>query len=352
MELLHQTLAKITPPDRACEGLAQQRLDNLTKPPGSLGVLEDIARRLAGIQGKPLPELPREKVSLVLAGDHGVVAEGVSAFPQEVTPQMVLNFLRGGAAINVLARRAGARVVVADIGVAGPPLEQEGLIACRVKSGTENFVLGPAMSRQEAVKAVETGIALLQQQVKERPALVGIGEMGIGNTTPSTAILAAFSGLPADQLTGRGTGIDEARRQHKAFVVTRALQVNRPDARDGLDVLAKVGGLEIAGLAGIILGCAAEGIPVVLDGFISGAAALVAHSLAPLSREYMLASHLSQEPGHRIMLEMLGLKPILHMEMRLGEGTGAALAFPIIESAICIINEMATFAEAGVSQGE
>lgn len=352
MELLNQTLAKILPPDRASEQQAQQRLDNLTKPPGSLGVLEDIARRLAGIQRRPRPEMPREKVSLVLAGDHGVVAEGISAFPQEVTPQMVLNFLCGGAAINVLARQAGARVIVADIGVAGPPLEQEGLIACRVKSGTENFVLGPAMSRQEAVKAVETGIALLQQQVKERPALVGIGEMGIGNTTPSTAILAAFSGLPAERLTGRGTGIDEARRRHKAYVVNLALQVNRPDARDGLDVLAKVGGLEIAGLAGIILGCAAEKIPVVLDGFISGAAALVAHSLAPLSREYMLASHLSQEPGHRIILEMLGLKPLLQMEMRLGEGTGAALAFPIIESAICIINKMATFAEAGVSQGE
>ncbi|MEW6696684.1 MAG: nicotinate-nucleotide--dimethylbenzimidazole phosphoribosyltransferase [Bacillota bacterium] len=350
MELLNQTLAKIMPPDRVSEQLAQKRLDNLTKPPGSLGVLEDIARRLAGIQRCPQPQLPREKVSLVLAGDHGVVAEGVSAFPREVTPQMVLNFLRGGAAINVLARQAGARVIVADIGVAGPPMEQQGLIDCRVKSGTENFVLGPAMSRQEAVLAVETGIGLLRQQVKERPALVGIGEMGIGNTTPSTAMLAAFSGLPAEQLTGRGTGIDEARRLHKAAVVTRALQVNRPDAGDGLDVLAKVGGLEIAGMAGIILGCAAEGIPVVLDGFISGAAALAAQALSPLSREYMLASHLSQEPGHRVMLELLGLKPILQLEMRLGEGTGAALAFPIIESAIRILNEMATFAEAGVSQ--
>ncbi|CCO07994.1 nicotinate-nucleotide--dimethylbenzimidazole phosphoribosyltransferase [Desulforamulus hydrothermalis] len=352
MSLLAQTLEKITPPDYNCEELAQQRLDNLTKPPGSLGVLEDIARRLAGMQGTPLPRLPQEKVSLVLAGDHGVVAEGVSAFPQEVTPQMVLNFLRGGAAINVLARRAGARVVVADIGVAGPVIAHEGLVNCRVKAGTDNFVHGPAMSRQEAVTALETGITLLKQQVKQRPALVGIGEMGIGNTTASTAVLAAFSGLPAEQITGRGTGIDETRRQHKAAVVERALKVNRPDARDGLDVLAKVGGLEIAGMAGIILGCAAEKIPVVLDGFISCAAALVARSLAPLSAAYMLASHRSQEPGHAIMLEMLGLKPMLQMAMRLGEGTGAALAFPIIEAAICIINEMATFAEAGVSQGE
>lgn len=352
MEMLRQTFAKIKEPNRQCQDLAKQRLDNLTKPLGSLGVLEDIAWRLAGIQGKPLPELPREKVSLVLAGDHGVVAEGVSAFPQEVTPQMIFNFLQGGAGINVLARQAGARVVVADIGVAGPPLEQEGLISCRVKSGTDNFAVGPAMSREEAIKSIEAGITLLLQQVKERPALVGIGEMGIGNTTPSTAIVAAFTGMSVEELTGRGTGIDNQRLQHKIAVIKRGLEVNCPDANDGLDVLSKVGGLEIGGMAGIILGCAEMGIPVVLDGFISGAAALVAQSLAPLSREYMFASHGSVEPGHRIMLEKLGLKPMLQMEMRLGEGTGAALAFPIIESAVRIINEMATFAQAGVTEGQ
>ncbi|ABO51232.1 Nicotinate-nucleotide--dimethylbenzimidazole phosphoribosyltransferase [Desulforamulus reducens MI-1] len=351
MTLLAETLSKIQAPDQTCVEQAKQRLDSLTKPPGSLGILEDIAWRLAGIQRVPLPQLPREKVSLVLAGDHGVVAEGVSAFPQEVTPQMIFNFLQGGAGINVLARQAGAKVVVADIGVAGPPLEKTGLVSCRVKSGTDNFAVGPAMSREEAVKSIEAGISLLQQQVKERPALVAIGEMGIGNTTPSAAILAAFTGMPVEEITGRGTGIDNQRLQHKIAVIKRGLEVNRPDANDGLDVLSKVGGLEIGGMAGIILGCAAEGIPVVLDGFISGAAALVAQSLAPLSREYMFASHGSVEPGHRIMLEKLGLKPMLQMEMRLGEGTGAALAYPIIESAVRIINEMATFAEAGVSKG-
>ncbi len=351
MNLLQQTLANINPPDLHCQQLAQQRLNSLTKPLGSLGILEEIAWRLAGMQRLPLPKLPKEKVSLVLAGDHGVVAEGVSAFPQEVTPQMVLNFLQGGAAINVLARQAGARVVIADFGMASPLPQQQGLMDCRIKAGTDNIAQGPAMSREEAVQAIEAGITLVLQQVKDRLSLVGIGEMGIGNTTASTAILAAFSGLPVLQLTGQGTGIVEERRQQKAAIIGRALAVNRPDATDPLDVLAKVGGLEIAGMAGIILGCAGAGIPVVIDGFISGAAALVAQSLAPLCREYMFASHLSQEPGHRIILEMLGLKPILHLDMRLGEGTGAVLTFSFIEAASRIINEMATFDEAGVSQG-
>ncbi|MDO7787842.1 nicotinate-nucleotide--dimethylbenzimidazole phosphoribosyltransferase [Desulforamulus aquiferis] len=351
MELLQETLSKIQEPNRNVEELAQRRLDNLTKPLGSLGVLEEIASRLAGIQGQALPKLPKEKAIIVLAGDHGVTNEGVSAFPQEVTPQMVLNFLRGGAGINVLARQAGAKVVVADIGVAGEPLEYEGLISCRVKSGTDNFVLGPAMSQEEAVKAIETGIALVQQQIHDSVALVGTGEMGIGNTTPSAAILAVFSGLNPIDVTGRGTGIDDTRMQHKAQVIAKAIEVNRPNPKDGLDVLAKMGGLEIAGLTGVILGCAARGIPVVIDGFISCAAALVANSIAPLSREYMFASHLSGEQGHRLMLELLGLKPMLHLDMRLGEGTGASLAFHLVESAVLIINEMATFDEAGVSQG-
>ncbi|MEG6522031.1 nicotinate-nucleotide--dimethylbenzimidazole phosphoribosyltransferase [Desulfotomaculum sp. 1211_IL3151] len=351
MSLLTETLARIQLPDQTCEEQAKQRLDRLTKPPGSLGILEEIAWRLAGIQRSPLPKLPLDKVSLVLAGDHGVVAEGVSAFPQEVTPQMIFNFLQGGAGINVLARQAGARVVVADVGVTGPPLAREGLISCRVRSGTDNFAIGPAMSRDDAIRSIEAGITLLGQQVKKRPALVGIGEVGIGNTTPSAAILAAFTGVAPEEITGRGTGIDDQRLQHKIAVIKRGLAVNQPDAKDGLDVLAKVGGLEIGAMAGVILGCAAEGIPVVLDGFISGAAAMLAKSLAPLSRRFMFASHVSEEPGHRYMMQKLELKPILHMEMRLGEGTGAALAFPIIESALRIINEMATFAEAGVSEG-
>lgn len=350
MKLLKETLAEITEPHRGVEENARRRLDSLTKPPGSLGLLEEIAYRMAGIQGKTMPELPKEKFVMVMAGDHGVTDEGVSAFPKEVTPQMVLNFLHGGAGINVLARQAGAKVVVTDIGVAGEPLDYAGLISRRVKSGTDNFVLGPAMSREEAIEAIETGISLIQQEVTDGLALVGTGDMGIGNTTPSSAILAVFSGLDPLEVTGRGTGITSSRLQHKAQVIAKAISVNSPNPKDGLDVLAKVGGLEIAGLVGVILGCAARKIPVVIDGFISSAAALVAQSLAPFSREYMFASHLSGEPGHRMMLELLGLKPMLHLEMRLGEGTGAVLAFNLLEAAVHIINEMATFEEAGVSQ--
>lgn len=350
MDLLQETLAQIKKPNQDIERQARQRLDSLTKPPGSLGLLEEIAYRLAGIQGQALPELAKDKLIIVMAGDHGVTDEGVSAFPKEVTPQMVLNFLQGGAGINVLAGQAGARVLVADIGIAGDPLSYAGLISCRVKSGTDNIAIGPAMSREEAGKAIETGIALVQQKVTDRIALVGTGDMGIGNTTPSSAILAVFSGLNPAEITGRGTGINDTGLQHKAKIIAKALEVNRPNPGDGLDVLAKVGGLEIAGLAGVILGCAARQIPVVIDGIISGAAALIAHSLSPISRDYMFASHLSAEPGHRIMLELLGLKPLLHLEMRLGEGTGAALAFNLIEAAVNIINNMATFEEAGVSQ--
>lgn len=351
MEILSTTLGAIKSPCKECQESARQRLDSLTKPPGSLGVLESIAWRMAGIQGKSIPEVPKDKVVTVLAADHGVVEEGVSAFPKEVTAQMVLNFLSGGAAINVLSRQAGARVIVADIGVSGSSLSHEKLINCRVKDGTDNFLKGPAMSREEAIRALETGISLVKQHVKERPALVGLGEMGIGNTTPSTAILAAFSGCPVNEITGPGTGVYGSGLIHKAEVIKNSIELNCPDPKDGIDVLSKVGGLEIGGLAGVILGCAAERIPVVIDGFISGAAALVAYSLAPVSREYMFASHLSGEPGHRSMLEILSLKPLLHLEMRLGEGTGAVLAFNLIESATRIINEMATFAEAGVSQG-
>lgn len=352
MKLLNDTIGQIKEPNREMELQARKRLDILTKPLGSLGLLEEMAYRLAGIQNQAPPKLPTNKFMMVMAGDHGVTDEGVSAFPKEVTPQMVLNFLRGGAGINVLARQAGSRIVVADIGVAGEPLEYEDLISCRVKSGTDNFTLGPAMSREEAIKAIETGITLVQNEIKDNTALVGTGDMGIGNTTPSSAILAVFSGLDPKDVTGRGTGIDNERLQHKAQVIAKGIEVNNPDPKDGLDVLSKVGGLEIAGLVGVILGCAARQTPVVIDGFISCAAALVANSIAPLSRQYMFASHLSGEQGHGMMLELLDLKPLLHLEMRLGEGTGAVLAFNLIEAAVRIINEMATFEEAGVSEGE
>jgi nicotinate-nucleotide--dimethylbenzimidazole phosphoribosyltransferase len=348
LNLLQNTISKIKELDGDAMQAARQRLDNLTKPVGSLGMLEDMAEKLAGIQRKARPCLG-DKAVVVCAGDHGVVEEGISRFPSEVTRQMVINFLNGGAAINVLSRVAGVRVVVADIGVDGPQIDHPELINLRVKNGTDNFICGPAMSKEEAVAAVEAGITLALQQVKKGVKALATGDMGIGNTTASSAVLAAISGLEPEAITGRGTGIDDSMLAKKREIVARALNVNKPDPGDGLDVLSKVGGLEIGAMAGVILGGAASGVPVIIDGFISGAAALLAYKMAPRCREYMFASHLSQEPGHRIMLEMLGLKPVLHLEMRLGEGTGAVLALPLLDAAVRVLNEMATFEEAAVS---
>ena len=333
--------------DQRAMAAARERLDQLTKPPGSLGVLEELAVQLAGISGNPMPAA-RDKVVVVMAGDHGVVEEGVSAFPSEVTPQMVYNFIRGGAGINVLARQAGARVIVVDLGVAAE-INHPGLINRKVRYGTGNIAREPAMSREEAVRAVVAGIEVAEEEIKNGAEILATGDMGIGNTTPSSAILAAFSGLPVRRVVGRGTGVDDRRLELKVRAIERALELHRPDPRDPLDVLSKVGGLEIAGLAGVILGAAAARRPVVIDGFISGAAALVAGRMEPKAIKYMIASHVSQEPGHRIIMEMLDLKPMLQMKMRLGEGTGAALAFHLIEAATRIIREMATFADAGVS---
>ncbi|PRR75499.1 Nicotinate-nucleotide--dimethylbenzimidazole phosphoribosyltransferase [Moorella humiferrea] len=348
MQLLNQTLAAIKPLNGEAMARAQAHLDDLTKPPGSLGTLEAIARQLAGIKGE-VPRQLNRKTHILMAGDHGVVAEGVSAFPQEVTPQMVLNFARGGAAINVLARHAGAELVLVDIGVAVELPDLPGLLKRKVAPGTANLARGPAMTREQAIAALETGIEVADEQIAAGGELLGIGEMGIGNTTPSTAIVAAFSGLPVEKITGRGTGVDDKRLQLKINAIRRGLEVNRPDPTDPLDVLAKVGGLEIAGMAGVILAGAAKRVPVIIDGFISGAAALVAVKLAPEARGYILASHLSEEPGHAAVLELLGLKPMLTMAMRLGEGTGAALGMTLVEAAIKIYHEMATFSQAGVS---
>lgn len=330
---------------------ALARLDELTKPPGSLGRLEEIAAQLAAITGQPLPP-PPAKAAVLMAADHGVVEEGVSAYPQEVTAQMVANFARGGAAMSVLSRHVGAELVVVDVGVATdlPPLP--GVLDRKVAYGTRNFTRGPAMTPEEARRAVAVGLEVAGEVVRRGAGLIALGDMGIGNTTASAAVLAAFSGRPPAEVAGRGTGIDDVRLANKVCVLERALEINRPDPGDAWDVLAKVGGLEIAGLAGVAIGAAAARRPVVLDGFISGAAALVAVGLAPAVRDYLLASHLSAEPGHRLMLELLGLKPILVMDMRLGEGTGAALAMPIIEAALKILREMATFGEAGVSTKE
>ncbi len=325
---------------------AQRHLDALTKPPGSLGRLEELAVRMVALTGRaPSVAAP---VIFTFAADHGVVAEGVSAYPPSVTAQMVENFLRGGAAVNVLARQAGARVVVADFGVATPLGAPAGLVVRRIGAGTQNMALGPAMTRAQAVEAVEAGAALVEEAIAQGADLIGTGEMGIGNTTAASAITAAITGAPADAVTGRGTGVDDAGRARKVAVVRRALEVNAPNAGDGLDVLAKVGGFEIAGLVGVILAGAAHRVPVALDGFIAGAAALVAVVLAPDARHALFASHRSAEPGHALALRHLGIEPYLALDMRLGEGTGAALFVPLARAAAAIYAEMATFKSAGV----
>jgi len=346
---LPRLLSRITAPDPGPGVRARARLDQLTKPQGSLGRLEELAWRIVEITGEELPAI-RRAVVFTLAADHGVVAEGVSAYPQVVTAQMVENFSRGGAAINVLARHATADVVVADLGVAAPLPSRPGLVVKRIGPGTKNMAVGPAMTRGEALAAIEAGIGLVDAERCQGVDLIGTGEMGIGNTTAASAIAAVLTGASVEAVTGRGTGIDETTWQRKVAVIQRALAVNRPDPGDGLDVLAKVGGFEIGGLAGVILAGAARRIPVVLDGFIAGAAALIAHALKPEVRHYLLASHCSAEPGHRAVLARLGLEPYLDLGLRLGEGTGAVLAFSLIRAAVAIYTEMATFKSAGVSE--
>ncbi|NLZ93791.1 MAG: nicotinate-nucleotide--dimethylbenzimidazole phosphoribosyltransferase [Firmicutes bacterium] len=348
MEKLQSTLARITPVDKCKEEEAQKYLDSLTKPIGSLGVLEDIARKVAGITRNVKPSLP-QKTSILMAGDHGVVAEGVSAYPQEVTPQMVLNFLTGGAAMNVLARHAGAKLIVVDIGVAADLPEHPILINRKIAFGTANMACGPAMTKTQAVAALEVGIEIAQQFIDEGTGLFGTGEMGIGNTTPSAAITALYKGCSVADVCGRGTGLDDQRLQRKINVIEKAIKINKPDPRDALDVLAKLGGFEIAGMAGVMLAAAANRVPVLLDGFISSAAAIIAANLHPHAAEYMLASHLSEEPGHAAALSLLNLEPFLHMKMRLGEGTGTALAMTMVDAALKIVHEMASFSEAGIS---
>jgi nicotinate-nucleotide--dimethylbenzimidazole phosphoribosyltransferase len=299
--------------------------------------------------GKPRPSLGSGAV-FVMAGDHGVCAEGVSAFPQEVTPQMLHNFLSGGAGINVLARWAGARVVVTDVGVAVDIAPAPGLHIKKVARGTANMAVGPAMSRDEARRAVEAGIEVFEAEFASEPfGIAATGDMGIGNTTPSTALASVFIGVAPRDIIGRGTGIDDAGLARKLSAIERALAVNRPDRTDALGVLAAVGGFEIGAIAGVILAAASRRMPVLIDGFISGAAALVARGLAPLSTEYMIAAHASAESGHRTMLAALGLKPLLDLGLRLGEGTGAALALGLCDAACRILDEMATFGEAGVA---
>jgi nicotinate-nucleotide--dimethylbenzimidazole phosphoribosyltransferase len=346
MRTLTRLRDAIGDPDGVAADAARRHLDALTKPPGSLGRLEELAVRWSALTGRP----PRVSAPVIftLAADHGVAAEGVSAYPQSVTAQMVENFVRGGAAVNVLAGQAGARLVVADFGIVTPLGAPAGLLERRLGPGTANIALGPAMSRAQAVAGVEAGAALAEEAIAGGADLLGTGEMGIGNTTAASAICAAITGAPPEAVTGRGTGLDEDRWQRKVQTVRRALAVNAPDGRDGLDVLARVGGFEIAGLTGVILAGAAHRVPVALDGFIAGAAALVAATLAPASRHAMFASHRSAEPGHALVLGHLGLEPYLALGLRLGEGTGAALFVHLARAAAAVYREMATFKSAGV----
>jgi nicotinate-nucleotide--dimethylbenzimidazole phosphoribosyltransferase len=341
----------IGPLDAQAMAAAARRWDTLTKPRGSLGRLETLACQVAGITGMARPRLA-ERVVFVMAADHGVTAEGVSAYPAAVTAQMVRNFARGGAAINVLARQVGARVVVVDMGVDAELPSLPGLRLRKIRRGTSNFAQQPAMTRQEALASVECGIALVEAEVKAAATWVVTGDMGIGNTTASSAIVAAMTGAAVETVTGQGTGIAGPTLAHKAEVIRQALARHRPDARHPLDVLAKVGGFEIGGLAGVILGAAAQRCPVILDGLIATAAALLAVGLAPAARHYLIAGHRSVEPGHTAALRALDLRPVLELEMRLGEGTGGVLALPIVEAACRLLDEMATFEEAGVATQE
>lgn len=352
MNLLNETITAIQPQDQDTRQRAKDRLDRLTMPHWALGRLLDLALDLAGMTGTLQPAVDRRLI-ITMAGDHGVADEGVSAFPREVTGQMVANIAAGGAGINALARVSGARVQVVDMGAAcdlSPLVESGRILSRRIAPGTANMAAGAAMSREQAIQCLEAGIGISHAFAADTD-LFGTGEMGIANTTPSSAIVAVLTGATAGQATGCGTGIDDERRRHKVAVIERALQVNRPDPDDGLDVLAKVGGFEIGGLAGLILGAAALRKPVIIDGFISTAAALVAQSLAPASADYMIAAHHSIEQGHRLALARLGKKPLLDLDFRLGEGTGAALAMNLVEGAQRILTEMATFEEAAVSQG-
>jgi len=349
MTTLEEIVSRIRPLDQKAMQAVRERQDNLTKPAGSLGRLEELSIKVAGITGNPRPVI-RHRAIITMAADHGVVAEGVSAYPAEVTPQMVYNFVRGGAAINVLARQAGARVVVVDIGVATDLESHSHIINKKIAYGTQNMALGPAMSREQALAAIRAGIDVVEAEHARGLDIVGTGDMGIGNTTPSSAIVTAITGASVASVTGRGTGIGEAQLQHKVAVIERALAVNRPDPNDPLDVLSKVGGYEIAGLVGVILGAAARRVPVVVDGFISGAAALIATELCPQVRDYLIAAHSSVEIGHRVTLERMELAPLLNLNLRLGEGTGAALAMMLVDASLRILHEMATFSEAGVAE--
>ncbi len=353
--LLDKTIKNIEEVKVDPDGAIRVKLDELAIPRGSLGRLEELAIVYASIRGtartnKFVHATQMHKVIFTMAGDHGIVEEGVSLFPQEVTKQMVLNFLDGGAAINVLARHVGARVIVVDCGVASDFDNHPGLRIKKVGYGTKNMLKGPAMSRDEAIRAIEGGIEVFEEELPDGIDIVGTGDMGIGNTTPSSAILAALTGADINEVTGRGTGLDDNALKKKINVIKKVLEVNKPDPSDPIDVLAKVGGFEIGAVAGLCLAAARRRVPVLIDGFISTAGALIACRLSPKVRNYLIASHKSVEKGHGFMLECLGKRPLLDLDLRLGEGTGAALGMSLVEAGVNILTQMATFSDAKVSK--
>lgn len=344
---IYERIERVRPMNQEIAQQARQHVDQLTKPPGSLGRLEELAILLAGMTENPFPVVT-PPAALVFAGDHGVVTEGVSAFPQEVTVQMVYNFVAGGAAINVFARQIGALLRVIDVGVAAD-LNPEGIWNKKVAYGTKNYLVENAMTLEEAHKCLEAGMEAAEAAIAEGAKLIIIGEMGIGNTTTSSVMLAALTGLQPEVVVGRGTGISDEAWQHKVHVVQKTLAARQPDKEQPLDVLEKVGGLEIGAMAGAVIAAAAQRIPVLVDGFISTVAALLAVRLCPNARDYLIVSHQSVEPGHIRAVELLEKNPLLNLQLRLGEGSGAAVAFPIVEASTRMIREMATFSSAGVS---
>lgn len=359
MEKLNEILGKIEKINYSLTTKTQKRLDNLTKPPGSLGQLEELAKQVVEITKDKNPST-KNKVIFTMVGDHGITEEGVSAFPKEVTSQMVYNFLKGGAAINVLAKHIGARTVVVDMGIA-EKLELESLDIKRVSSqftfvdkkvglGTKNMIKGPAMSKQQAIRAIENGIEVFEKEYKKGIDIVGLGDMGIGNTTASSAITSVITGESVENVTGRGTGINDRTFNHKIKVIKKIIEINAPEINNVINILSTVGGFEIGGIVGVILASASKRVPVIIDGFISGAAALIAYELKQEVKDYMIAAHCSVERGHKAILDYIGLKPLLDLDLRLGEGTGAVLSMNIIEAGVKILTEMATFQNADISE--
>jgi nicotinate-nucleotide--dimethylbenzimidazole phosphoribosyltransferase len=350
MNLLERTVEAIRPLDAATVAAATEWQARLTKPPGSLGALEDVSIKLAGLAGRCPPPIPEPVATAVFAADHGVHVQRVSPWPQEVTAQMVQNFLAGGAVVNAFARQVRATVLVIDVGVAGELPAAAGLVTAKVRPGTADLTIGPAMTERQAIEAIEIGITIAEQLIGDGYRCLVTGDMGIANTTASAALIAAFTSVEPGAATGRGTGVDNATYRRKIEVVRRALDLHRPDPADPVGVLAAMGGLEHAAIAGYLLGAAAARVPVVLDGVIAGAAALAAAALCPDVLGACVAGHRSAERGHAIALDWLDLRPLIDLELRLGEGTGGLLAVPLVQCAVRVLHEVATFDAAGVSE--